>query len=166
MKNFAITCFLALAFNAYTQTGLITLTAEQKQQFIEAHNRWRSDVGVPPLKWSDDLEKYAAEWATKQGKKNCKMKHRSDTEYGENLFWTTADTFTPKAVVDDWGSEIKDYHGEVFGKSKGVVGHYTQIVWRTTTHVGCAAYKCKNAILVVCNYNPPGNWIGEHPYKK
>ncbi len=75
--------------------------------------------------------------------------------------------FDPSYTVDDWGSEINDYNGEKTGEpTRGVVGHYTQIVWRTTTQVGCAAFKCGSTLLVVCNYNPAGNWVGRHPYKK
>jgi len=93
------------------------------------------------------------------------MQHRSETDYGENLYWSSGLKFNPKAVVDSWGSEKDDYHGEVVGKSNAVVGHYTQIVWRTTTEVGCAAFQCGSALLVVCNYSPAGNWMGQHPYK-
>jgi uncharacterized protein YkwD len=145
--------------------NLIKLTQLQKQEFIDAHNKWRADVGVPPLTWNNDLENYAGEWAIENGKKNCKMQHRSDTDYGENLYWSSGMPFSPKGVVDSWGSEIEDYNDELIGDAKAVVGHYTQIVWRTTTEVGCAAFQCGKALLVVCNYNPAGNWIGQHPYK-
>ena len=145
--------------------NLVTLSPVQKQEFIDAHNKWRAEVGVPPLKWSNDLENYAGEWAIINGNKNCKMQHRSDTDYGENLYWSSGMAFSPKGAVDSWGSEIEDYHGEVVGQEKAMVGHYTQIVWRTTTEVGCAAFKCGEALLVVCNYNPAGNWVGQHPYK-
>lgn len=52
-------------------------------------------------------------------------------------------------------------------------GHYTQIVWRNTTHVGCATKVCdKNSPFQgftrwqfwVCNYSPPGNFVGQRPY--
>jgi uncharacterized protein YkwD len=155
----------ALKHPAVSHPNLIKLSPAQKKEFIDAHNRWRADVGIPPLKWSDDLENYAGEWAVENGKKNCKMVHRTQNEYGENLYWSSGMAFSPKGAVDSWGSEIKDYKGEVVGKSNGVVGHYTQIVWRTTTEVGCAAFQCGSALLVVCNYNPPGNWVGQHPYK-
>lgn len=145
--------------------NLITLTPAQKQEFIDAHNRWRADVGVPPLKWNENLENYAAEWAVINGKKGCKMVHRDESPYGENLYWSSGMSFSPKGSVDSWGSEIEDYNHEPVGQEKAMVGHYTQIVWRTTTEVGCAAFECGNALLVVCNYNPPGNWVGQHPYR-
>jgi len=146
--------------------NLIKLTSAQKQEFLDAHNKWRTEVGVPPLVWSDDLENYAAEWAIINGEKDCNMEHRTAHLYGENLYWSSGMAFSPKDVVDTWGSEIKDYQGEVVGQSNGTVGHYTQVVWRTTTEVGCAAFQCGGALLVVCNYSPPGNWVGQHPYKK
>ncbi len=145
--------------------NLIKLTPKQKQDFIDTHNKWRSEVGVPPLVWSNNLENYASEWAIKNGKKNCKMEHRTDTNYGENLFWSSGFPFNPVEVVNSWGSEKDEYHDEVVGQSNAVVGHYTQIIWRTTTEVGCAAFQCDEQFLVVCNYNPAGNWVGQHPYK-
>jgi uncharacterized protein YkwD len=145
--------------------NLIELSQAQIQEFLDAHNRWRSQVGVPPLTWSNDLQNFAAEWAVTQGRKDCEMEHRGNNPYGENLYWSSGMAFSPTGVVDSWGSEISDYHGEVVGQSNGVVGHYTQVVWKKTTEVGCAAYKCGSALLVVCNYNPPGNYVGQHPYK-
>ena len=145
--------------------NLVKLTQAQRQEFVDAHNRWRADVGVAPLTWSTDLENYAAEWAVINGKQDCNMEHRTDHLYGENLYWSSGMAFSPKGAVDSWGSEIEDYHGEVVGQSNAVVGHYTQVVWRKTTEVGCAAFECGSALLVVCNYNPPGNYVGQHPYK-
>ena len=43
-------------------------------------------------------------------------------------------------------------------------GHYTQIVWKTTTEFGCAKSICEGNVTWVCNYNPPSNWVGEKPY--
>lgn len=168
MKTLNSFLILAMLFSiqSFAQKSLIELTPEQKQEFINAHNKWRSDVGSPKIAWSYKLEEYAARWATQLGKKGCKMKHRPNNKYGENLYWSSGLKLSPTLVVNDWGTEIKDYKDEVFGESKGEVGHYTQIVWRTTREFGCAVYQCGNEILVVCNYYPSGNWIGKHPYKQ
>lgn len=50
-------------------------------------------------------------------------------------------------------------------------GHFSQIVWKSTTHVGCATVMCNGLGNVdsssplpftVCNYSPPGNYDGEY----
>ena len=42
-----------------------------------------------------------------------------------------------------------------------VVGHYTQVVWENTTHVGCGRKKCPDMIIIFCNYWPAGNRLQE-----
>jgi pathogenesis-related protein 1 len=44
-------------------------------------------------------------------------------------------------------------------------GHYTQMVWRSTTQVGMGQASCPGgALVIVAEYNPPGNYIGQKPY--
>jgi pathogenesis-related protein 1 len=44
-------------------------------------------------------------------------------------------------------------------------GHYTQVVWRKSLRIGCAKVKCDNGgTFITCNYDPPGNYVGERPY--
>ena len=38
---------------------------------------------------------------------------------------------------------------------------YMQVVWLTTTSVGCGSELCAGAVLFSCNYWPPGNYLGE-----
>ncbi|MBO4329990.1 MAG: hypothetical protein J5820_05070, partial [Rhodocyclaceae bacterium] len=50
------------------------------------------------------------------------------------------------------------YNGEAIDNSNYLTfGHYTQMVWNTTTEIGCGYKVCSGAIQMVCNYNPPGN---------
>ena len=83
--------------------------------------------------------------------------------YGENLFEITGAVSTSAEVVDQWASESKDYQ---YGSNscRGVCGHYTQMVWRGTKRLGCAAARRGKTEVWVCNYDPPGNWIGNRPY--
>jgi pathogenesis-related protein 1 len=43
-------------------------------------------------------------------------------------------------------------------------GHYTQIVWRNTKAVGCAVGGKGAREVWVCDYDPPGNYVGQRPY--
>lgn len=145
---------------------------------LVAHNKIRANHGLPSLKWSDTLASYAQEWANHLASTNyCKMRHRpSSSPYGENLWWASPRRWSNglrelqeidiHRVVNDWASEIEFYDYSSNRCQPGQqCGHYTQIVWRETTEVGCAYRQCSDlSQLWVCNYNPPGNYIGERPY--
>jgi hypothetical protein len=46
-------------------------------------------------------------------------------------------------------------------------GHYTQLVWAQTAKVGCGFVQYgKNEQLLVCNYLPAGNTIGQKMYEQ
>ena len=168
---FILFCTICILISAFTTS---TTTLKQidkkyginKEKFLERHNYYREQVGVPPLEWSDELADYAKEWADKL-KKNCKMQHRSEDTYGENIYWNMSPS-TEYNVVDYWASEEEYFnHKKPICERKkiGVYGHYTQIIWRETTHVGAAVVTCSNGSQIwVSNYDPAGNWVGEKVY--
>ena len=141
-----------------------SLTQEEQTQIIDAHNKWRAQVKVDDLQWSDELATEAQKWADYLAKKGCKMKH-SSTKNGENIYWSNYES-TPEEVVDDWASEKKFYNGGKVKSSKILkYGHYTQLVWHNTKYVGCGRAKCKNGEEIwVCTYSPSGNYLGEKAY--
>ncbi len=159
---------LFLMLNSFSQKNITgsDVTPEEVILLVNQHNKWRTDVGVTDLVWSNQLATVAQEWANKLAKKGCDMEH-SNSEYGENLYWSSA-TANPIDVVDEWASEIKFYKGQIISNSNYMkFGHYTQVVWSETTEVGCAYATCKDGeVIWVCNYNPPGNYLGEKPYNK
>jgi len=132
------------------------------REMVEAHNAVRARVRVPPLKWSDRLAKVSQDWANTLLTRG-QIGHRPDSQYGENVFAVSGAEASPRQVVDSWAAESRDYdHGR--NKCRGVCGHYTQIVWRDTKEVGCAAARRGSREVWVCNYSPAGNWMGEWPY--
>ncbi len=127
-----------------------------------AHNAARTDVGVGPLVWSPQLAGYAQQWAQHLADNGCGLQHRQGDSYGENMFWTT----TPRSasyVVSQWVDEKADYDHETHSCS-GVCGHYTQVVWSSTTTLGCGMATCGQGQVWVCNYDPQGNYLGQAPY--
>ncbi|HLT39261.1 MAG TPA: CAP domain-containing protein [Enhygromyxa sp.] len=140
--------------------------------FVDAHNRHRASVSppadppLPPVAWSDELAATAQAWA-----RRCEFRH-SQTDYGENLGART-DQADPAAMVAEWASEAAHYdHRRDRCASGQVCGHYTQMVWRDSTTIGCGVAQCSGGgpfgggewFLWVCNYAPPGNWKGQRPY--
>ena len=148
------------------------LTPSPADELLAAHNRYRRDAGLPPLRWSDELANGASDWAGKLAREQ-RFEHslhgRYDPPYGENLALSTGDP-TPNGLVDLWGVEKAGYlpgvrFPDVAKNGDWVsVGHYTQMVWRNTKEVGCGIARGPVATILVCRYAPAGNWIGELPY--
>lgn len=138
---------------------------QMPRDMVAAHNRVRATVGVPPLTWSNKLAAVAQEWADHL-LSTGEFSHRpKPNTYGENIYeaWGTVDTAA--AVVDYWASEAKDFDAAKNKcRSGAVCGHYTQLVWRNTKQVGCAVAGGLKRQVWVCNYDPPGNWVRQHPY--
>ncbi len=172
MKRLLFTCCLIPALSAQALDF-------DEHEMVAAHNRWRKTVGVPPLAYSAALAASSQEWANQLKQENrCRMQHsKPDGKYGENLYWGSAlewsdgrrevQKVSPKKVVDDWASERADYDYKDNSCANGkVCGHYTQVIWKTTTTVGCAVAVCEDTReqVWVCRYQPPGNWVGKKPY--
>jgi hypothetical protein len=127
----------------------------------------------PPLAlltWNASAEGVATAWAA-----TCQFAHNPGRgNLGENIY-AASYTTSAQGVVQNWANEAGnyDYASNTCATGK-VCGHYTQLVWRTTTSVGCAAKVCNdnspfgsqypNWYLVVCDYSPPGNYAGQRPY--
>jgi hypothetical protein len=152
----------------------------QEQALIMAHNVARVQEGVQnDLHWDEtltrDAQSYANTLASSGAWEHDSKNHEgySNGPYGENLYASTAKP-TLEDAADAWIKEKRDYHyGKVGDASTcnvdAICGHYTQVMWRETTRVGCAISKyktgkMKNWYVVVCKYKTPGNYIGQTPY--
>ncbi|PKI32657.1 hypothetical protein CRG98_046967 [Punica granatum] len=113
--------------------------------------------------WDAKLASYAPSYAHKRAG-DCDMIH-SGGPYGENLAWGSWDMSGIEAVklwVDE--KPFYNYNSNTCAPGK-MCGHYTQVVWRNSLRVGCGKVKCKTGgAFISCNYDPPGNIIGQKPY--
>merc|ERR1711942_474595 len=135
-----------------------------RQDSLAAHNAYRAKHRVAALKLSSKLNALAQEWADHLIAENA-FEHRPNNANGENIYMSSGRAAQDQAqgAVDSWYSEIKDY---TFGKepSRGgpVTGHFTQVVWKGSTEVGVGVAQEGSKVVVVANYSPPGNYIGQY----
>jgi uncharacterized protein YkwD len=134
-----------------------------------AHNRERAMTGsgVSALRWDAQLAGAAQAWADRLASRGCQLQH-SSSGYGENLFWTSGRNATAEQVVGSWVSEKAGYRHGPFGGAGScglACGHYTQVVWAASRRLGCGMGSCAGgAEIWVCNYDPPGNVLGQLPF--
>jgi pathogenesis-related protein 1 len=148
-----------------SQSHRIVYSEADRQAILLAHNQERRLVGNQDLTWDYDLEEFAADWASTLASRGSGLSHRPNNKYGENCYWSSTSYVNPDAAILSFNEEKKIYrYGPVSYQNYGVTGHYTQVVWYRTTKVGCAAVSGNSGTFVVCNYNPPGNFIGDYPY--
>ena len=146
-------------------------------QMLAAHNAARQAVGVPDLTWSTELADYAQAWAQQLIGEGGNLRHRSSAEQtlgnlGENISGSQASSAGgamqhPARAVAGWVAEQADYDYASNRCAPGkVCGHYTQVVWRETSEVGCGVARNADATreVWVCNYAPAGNYVGDRPY--
>jgi uncharacterized protein YkwD len=132
------------------------------RDMLATHNAVRARVGAAPLAWSDRLAARSQDWAdTLLARKQ--FIHRPNSTYGENLFEITGASVSSAQVVNAWAAESRNYDYSL-NRCHAVCGHYTQIVWRDTKEVGCAVARSGRREVWVCDYDPPGNWVGKRPY--
>lgn len=141
-----------------TATTVATTAAADssfQSQILAEHNAKRALHGVDPLTWDTTLESYAQNYA--DGYDCSGTLTHSGGKYGENL----ALGYTVTGSVDAWYEE-----GDNFNYSTcNIYDHFTQVVWKSTTKVGCAYKTCGNywGSYIICSYDPAGNFIGNCP---
>ncbi|GAA6037805.1 hypothetical protein JCM8097_005047 [Rhodosporidiobolus ruineniae] len=153
---------------------------------LDTHNAIRANYSAPALVWfvfssssstslcisdatstlllckSSELEQSATAWANK-----CDFNHGGGTALssGENLGATYEDNLA--GMITWWASEASEYDYSNPGWNYDA-GHFTQVVWKSTTSLGCANVLCPtltegsstigtNEYLIVCHYLPAGN---------
>jgi hypothetical protein len=137
---------------------------------LKQHNSYRSALGIQPLQWSSALASDAVIWAQNMATAG-KSQHDPQLfgkKEGENIWWGTANAYSCDEMIDFWAGESKDFVYGIFPdcktSHKAVVGHYTQLIWRNTSSVGCALVGNGKMDFLVCRYSPPGNITGQKPY--
>ncbi|CAG7822870.1 unnamed protein product [Allacma fusca] len=143
-----------------------------QNDMLKRHNAVRRNHKVGDLRTSEDLVRRAQLCAKDYaGRDTIDHKCNQKNGAGENLAWSMSTDGSPgpqtatKQAFDGWYKENQNYnyrHGRS-GNGK-VTGHFTQQVWKSSTEMGCgwAANHGRKSSVVVCLYNPPGNFQNEY----
>jgi len=142
-----------------TTTTAPALTTDA-EKFLHEHNQYRCMHDVQPLTWSQDLADQAEAWAS-----NCcqnDLVHSASYDLtpiqGENL----AGGHTLKGAIKAWYDEInccqwpgcRLVNTSIAGCEGTHVGHFTAMIWSSSTLVGCARNPTgwQGRPLIVCRY--------------
>ncbi|KAI9705253.1 MAG: hypothetical protein M1820_005251 [Bogoriella megaspora] len=164
------------------------------QQAVDLHNKHRSNhTDTPPIEWDQDLAD-AAETVAKQ----CSWSHitsANNLTFGQN-YGASPTGATIGDAIEMWYSEtslfLPSYYGALSPTDRGCsesgscpeYGHFTQLIWKGTTKIGCFIADCSGGyslnaeetsqgqsppdgkadpVFQVCNYSPAGNVNAEIP---
>lgn len=142
-------------------------TGNVATRILAAHNVERAAIGHGPLEWDAALAASAAEYGPALARLGSLVHSPRESRPGqrENLAMAWRGTMSPEQLVGMWTAEKRLLQPGLFPDVSRTgnwadVAHYTQMVWPTTTRVGCAIYQADWEYLI-CRYSPPGNFDGK-----
>jgi hypothetical protein len=143
-----------------------TFGDSEKAELLAVHNKYRSALNEPALQWSDSLAVSAQAWAEHLANEVHALQHSGALAKGENLAMWSAGRASLTKLVDLWGAEKQYFVESSFPNVSSTgdwkaVAHYTQMIWRGTTEVGCGRATGSGNDYLVCQYAPQGNFMGE-----
>jgi hypothetical protein len=97
--------------------------------------------------------------------------------YGQNIAAGVDESGIERVITNMFYNGEVNYYEGLYGQAQPSMsnfehwGHFSQIVWKGTTHVGCATKQCGTLqntgsnvppYFTVCNYKSPGNFANEY----
>ena len=141
--------------------------ADLSIELLNAHNRERAAAHVPPLAWDVSLSQAAAGYARELAAAGTLRHSQRNARpgQGENLWMGTRGAFSVAQMAGSWISEKRFFRPGTFPAVSSTgnwadTGHYSQMIWPTTTRLGCAIASSATEDFLVCRYSPAGNVDG------
>jgi hypothetical protein len=166
MRKIAYLTLMVLMSIILASTIAFGMDIAQKKDILAAHNRYRAEVNVTPLAWSDNLSAQAqkcADYNAATFLPSGRQKHCRTQGFGQNIALSTSSLhLNLTQMVDAWGSEKKNFLNGLYPSvsatgAPDAVSHYTQMIWQNTSEVGCGKASANGYEILVCDYSPQGN---------
>ncbi len=120
-----------------------------------------------PLAWDPVLAAGAAQYAAQIASSGnfVHSDRAARPGIGENLWAGTRGYYAVESAVGGWLGEKRYFVPGIFPNNSSdgnwmSVSHYTQMIWPTTTRIGCAWASGRSSDYLVCRYSPKGNING------
>jgi len=152
------------------KAGVGIMSQSEKQEFLAEHNIYRCMHGAPPLQWSDAVASNAYYFIRNMRS----MRHSSSYSLrppagpaGENLYSASWKAGAADAV-GNWYKEVNNCYNSPTDirkgckNGRGVTGHFTAMIWKGATTLGCARSN-RNSGLIVCRYKAGDSLSGATP---
>lgn len=138
------------------------------ERILALHNRERAAVGAPPLAWDRALAESAAAYGPALERIGTLVHSPRAIRPGqrENLAMSTTGYLRESDLVGLWIAEKHHFTPGIYPNVSRTgrwndVSHYTQMIWKGTTRVGCALHRGGGKDFLICRYTPPGNADGK-----
>ncbi|QIX00450.1 hypothetical protein AMS68_005967 [Peltaster fructicola] len=132
---------------------------------VMTHNAWRAKWNASSLTWDDNQASQAQALAQSCPTATPDNPDSVHNRACQNIAWgSSIDTAFP---IHQWGAEADQYQkneetlnlpsGPITQYRMGGAGHFTQLVWKGATVVGCGTHNCGDDEnqwwITVCNYD-------------
>lgn len=140
------------------------------------HNIHRANHSASNLEWDAGLASTAQKIANL-----CVYAHNTDMDgggYGQNIAAGVDNSGIDRVITDMFYNGEVNYYSGLYNQDSPDMsnfehwGHFSQIVWKATTKVGCATQHCPGGLantgsnvppyFTVCNYDSPGNIANQY----
>jgi len=170
--------FLAIAFVCCLVQAIESCTViEDGPSVLATHNMLRARHGAPNLSYDAKLASHAAAYSKKLCESNTFDHDKNELSHykeGENLYYGETSVQVDVCLATfKWYNEVNDMEWSKlptfynFMPVPSNLGHFTQLVWKGTSKVGCGtAYRKEGTTYktyITCRYSSPGNVMGQFP---
>jgi len=166
----------AISARATTTSAAGPAGTTYKDKALYHHNIHRANHSAPALTWSYKQAQIAQSIA-----ETCVYAHNVTAGgggYGQNIAAGVKPANISAIVTDLFYNGEVEWYANLYGQAQPSMtnfehwGHFSQVVWKGTTQVGCATVDCTGGLkgvssdvapyFTVCNYVNPGNYANEY----